>query len=551
MKLVAIHFLSFLFFNLMTAIALGQILLSGHIVDEEKGKPLAYVNIGIKNRNVGTVSTNNGQYHLKIDAAHNTDTLTFSLVGYEAITVPIVQLKGAGSGIIKLRKKTVKLPVVDVLANKPVERKFGVKRRNLLIHFTDGMFNQEDIFEIGQLIKIGNRATRIQSLNLYINSARDDSATFRINFYHYDGKKPAGRVLERSIVQRRAIQSGWLRFKWKEPVIIKGDFIAAVEFIPEAKMAIPDISYEVKLGGSSKSFYRRNSQGQWNTPPHHYCLYVTALVDPSVKENADDLESAPAFRLYANAIRDSFSIFVQLPKGYAKHPDVHYPVIYQLDGNAYADQVNQFVQQGRRFSTPRKELEPIVVSIGYANAYLMDSLRVRDYTFPAAPIKDSLPLSGGGDLFYTFITAKLIPYVDSIYRTDRINRTLMGHSFGGYFVLYTLLRTYQDDKAVDLFNYYIAASPSTTYADSYLLKQFQLVTDLEIVSTNKSSTLFITMGERELDDYTDSCFNSLVVTLKSLKKLQVSSRIYEQMEHIGTAIPSFEDGIRLRGDAGK
>ncbi|GAA4792058.1 hypothetical protein GCM10023231_20010 [Olivibacter ginsenosidimutans] len=530
---------------------MGQVTLSGRVVDQETGKPLAYVNIGIRNRNVGTVSTKNGQYHLAIAAAHDTDTLTFSLVGYAAVTVPIARLNDAGSEIIKLHKKTVSLPVVAISANKLVERKFGIKRRNLLVHFTDGMFNQEDIFEIGQLINIGNRATRIQSLNLYINSARADSATFRINFYRYDGKKPAERVLERSIVQRRAIQSGWLRFEWRDPVIIKGNFIAAVEFIPENKKAVPNISYEVKLGGSSKSFYRRNSQGQWNTPPHHYCLYVTALVDPSVKEEADDLEAMPAFRLYADAIRDSFSIFVQLPKEYVKHPDRHYPVIYQLDGNAYADQVNQIARQWKRSSKKENKLEPIVVSVGYDNAYLMDSLRIRDYTFPKAPLKDSLPLSGGGDRFYTFVTSTLIPHIDRVYRTDRTNRTLMGHSFGGYFVLYALFRAYQDDKTAPLFNHYVAASPSITYADSYLVKQFGTLAHQGIESINKPSTLFLTMGEKELDSYTDTCFHNLLDALKSLKKLAVSSKIYEQIEHMGTAIPSFEDGLTITGDMNK
>src|SRR5690606_10805484 len=101
------------------------------------------------------------------------------------------------------------------------------------------------------------------------------------------------------------------------------------------------------------------------------------------------------------------------------------------DGNAYFDAVANSVDnyiQGKNIS-----VDPIVVGIGYENAYVMDSLRNRDYTYPEALPADSFTVSGKGDKFYDFIKAKLVPHIDSIYRTDKTNRTIMGHSFGGYF----------------------------------------------------------------------------------------------------------------------
>ncbi|QNL48247.1 carboxypeptidase-like regulatory domain-containing protein [Olivibacter sp. SDN3] len=527
------------FFLGLPLLASSQIHLSGKMVAADTEKPLAYVNIGIRNKNVGTVSNSKGSYELKLKHDYAEDTLTFSLVGYHDFAVSIGELRDGGMEVVRLKPKTVDLQVVEVFGKKLVERKFGVKRRNFLIHFTDGMFTQEDIFEIGQLIKLGEHPARIKDVNLYINAPREDSATFRINFYRYDGKRPAARIIEKSMIQRHAVQQGWLRLKLEEPVRLKGDCIVTVEFIPEEKKDVPNIAYEVKLGGTSKSFYRRNSQGTWNTPPHHYCLYVTALVDTEQPETDDDVESMPAFSLYSNTVKDSFSIFVQLPEEYGKKKHQRHPVIYHLDGNAYFDQIRDAVQHSKQ---NKDAVEPIVVGIGYANAYLMDSLRVRDYTFPPAPAEDSLLISGGGDKFYSFIKSILVPHVDRVYRTDSANRTIMGHSFGGYFVLYALLHDYLDEGNTTIFNNYVAASPSIAYGSNYLFNR--LVTlDKNTFKNEKPLKLFLTMGERELAADGNHSFKLFSESLGRVNGIELKSKIYKDTEHMGTAIPSFEDGM--------
>src|SRR5690606_6727817 len=208
------------------------------------------------------------------------------------------------------------------------------------------------------------------------------------------------------------------------------------------------------------------SLGQWTRPPHHYCLYVTAITEKYAPDDPNEKEAQPAFTLKSDFSSESYSIFVRLPKRYSKQKKQTYPVIYLLDGNAYFDAVASSVDgyiQRKKLS-----VDPIVVGIGYENAYVMDSLRNRDYTYPEALPADSFKISGRGDKFYTFIQTKLIPYIDSAYRTDKTNRTIMGHSFGGYFVLYALTCHLKD---VAIFNNFVAASPSIYYHDYYLLKE--------------------------------------------------------------------------------
>ena len=317
--------------------SIAQIVIKGDITDSTHDKPLAYVNIGIREKNVGSASLKNGSFTITIPSDHLNDTLTFSLVGYHALDIPVNRLNADSSVTILLREKIITLDELVISGEKLVQKKYGIKKRGL-IHFTDGIFKNNDSFEIGQLINLGNEERQVTSVNLHINASRSDSASFRINFYGYDedNNRPLERIVEKNILQRHAIQEGWLKFDLtKYNVLLKGKVFVSIEFIPENKNDLKQIFYEVKIGGSSKSFFRRSSLGQWNMPPHHYCLYITALGEKNTPEEPDDVETPPTFTLQSAMVREPYSIFVRLPKGYTKRPQKKYPVIYHLDGNAF------------------------------------------------------------------------------------------------------------------------------------------------------------------------------------------------------------------------
>src|SRR5690606_507624 len=298
--------------------AWGQLRLTGRVVDSEDKQPLGYVNIGIKKKDVGTMTSADGTFRLEVPKAHDNDTLTFSLVGYAEYALALSNPEIDTPFRIELTRKTTVLDEVVVLSKRLEERRFGIKRRGRLIHFADGMFNPDDSFEIGQLIKLGDRPVKLSDINLYVLESRDDSAAFRINFYRYSNGEPRERLVEKSVIQRQAIKKGWLRFDLTDDdIYLSGDVIASLEFLPEDMGSEQPISYEVKLGGASKSFYKRNSLGKWNTPPHHYCLHVTALVNPEAPELPDeDVESLPTFVYASDTVGDRFHLFVDLPKGY-------------------------------------------------------------------------------------------------------------------------------------------------------------------------------------------------------------------------------------------
>lgn len=146
----------------------GQCRITGYVVVSEEKMPLGYVNIGIKKKNVGTVTSPYGVFELEILKSNSRDTLTFSLVAYSEYNLALENLKIDTPLNIELEQKSTTLEEVVVVGKRPKEHLFGIKRRGLLIHFSDDMFNPDDSFEIGQLIKLGDISVKLTALNLYV-----------------------------------------------------------------------------------------------------------------------------------------------------------------------------------------------------------------------------------------------------------------------------------------------------------------------------------------------------------------------------------------------
>lgn len=518
----------------------AQTTLTGIVVDADNREALPFVNIGIKNKNIGTSSLPDGTFSITIPTQNENDTLILSMVGYSGLYIPIKNIVSSNQRTFQLKMRPIEMKSVVVTASKLVEHKFGIKNNGAIIHFTDVSTNQNDIFEIAQLIKLDTTISKITSVNLHINESRKDSGTFRINFYSYDGNRPTERIFEKSIVQTKRIQEGWLKFDLtKYKVYLKGSFVVAIEFIPTKKKNNP-IYYEVKLGGSSKSFVRTSSQGEWNVPPHHYRLFVTALVSDKksklYQEELEEKESIPTTTLFSESVKDSFSIFISLPKDYAKKRNQNFPVIYLLDANVYFDIVADAMKEHNS--------NAILVGIGYKDFAMMDSLRNRDYTFPKALPQDSFRISGGADKYLSFIKSDLFPYIDKTYQTDTSNRTLMGHSLGGYFALFVLEQEMR--KKSNSFKNYVAASPSLQYCNNYLIKQFENISYSEY-----TKILFLTFGAKEdVEDGTDTegidNFNSLIQILSSakFKNVTLKDEVFSSFGHMETAIPTFTKSLK-------
>jgi hypothetical protein len=501
---------------------------SGKVIDEKTGEALPYVNIGIRLKNKGTTSGIDGTFSITVEPKFKNDSLVFSMIGYEELKLPL--LFPDAFAVYKLKEKAYHLSTVTISARKPVIKKFGIHKYNPHLHFIDASTNQQDIFEIAQLIKPGKTPVKITSLNLHLNESRADSGVFRINFYQWNKEAPGKRIVEKNITQTKAIKEGWLKFDLRDyNIVLTGPFVAGIEFLPSGKKT-RSIEYEVKLGGRSRSFVRTSSLGEWGMPPHHYRMYVEALTDVAedkTEEEDEEKEATPAAIIFSNHVKDSFNVFIGLPQSYSLNINKNYPVVYLTDANAFFDEIYH------RVLLKKKEI--ILVGIGYRDAFKAEMIRERDLTYPVADKQDSLPLSGGANNFMGFIKDELIPFVDNSYRTKTAQRTLFGHSLGGYFTLFSLIK---EDPGERCFNNYISGSPSLEYASGYLLRCLKQKRNDPALK----GLVFITAGKDEGEKELDRAVSELK---KCFEGMEIRKEFYPAAGHMETALPSFEKGLDL------
>ena len=516
---------------LLSQLLHAQVTINGTVSDAGNGERLAYVNIGIRNKNIGTVSDINGVFTLGVPTEYLKDTLTLSEVGYEDLRLPVAGMTGKDNDV-KLQRMRKGLPEVVCKTSSLKEVKYGLWHYAPLLHFLDGSIAQNDAFEIAQLIKFSNSRSKITSLNLHINDDLKDSATFRINFYSYDGRRPGTRIVEKSVVQTKAIKEGWMRFDLaKYNIYLKGPVVVGIEFMP-GKAKQERISYEIKPGGRDKSFVRTSSQGTWQVPPHQYRIFATALATNGSRNTEEPKDISPAFTLFSKKVQDSFSIYVRLPRHY--NITRHYPVAYVLDANVYFPYLSDSLDRMKRDNV-------ILVGIGYRDLAVLNTLRDRDYTYPAALPSDSFTISGGGLNFHHFLRDELVPFIDSAYRTDKLEQHLMGHSLGGYFVLFALLQEIQAERLT--FTHFVSASPSVEYHDMFLADQFG---QLKTTQKSRPEELSIAWGNEEEKDADGGALFSAAIkrlfqqaTNTHFGVTKMNQEKYPGADHMETALPTF------------
>jgi hypothetical protein len=166
--------LSFLFFSTATY---AQI--KGKCVDAS-GKGIAYVNIAIKGKSIGTVSNQKGYFFLKNSSIKENDSLIFSHLNFNKKTVSIplstqeIELtpKVETLGEITVSTKIKKIKTVGTKIENRGDSKIFTRSNNLG-------------YELGKIIKVRkNKIYDIKNMQFTIEEFGFKSATFRINFYN-------------------------------------------------------------------------------------------------------------------------------------------------------------------------------------------------------------------------------------------------------------------------------------------------------------------------------------------------------------------------------
>jgi len=189
--------------------------------------------------------------------------------------------------------------------------------------------------------------------------------------------------------------------------------------------------------------------------------------------------------LYSETLKEYREIYIQLPTNYNPKKNKKYPVVFVLDGEVFlptVSDVHNYYSGG---------FMPEMVLVGISN----NKNRIRDLTTSNLKTKYGMPFNeknGEAYNFIKFIEKELIPFIENKYPVTNF-RTLIGHSYGGLFTIYTLI------NHANLFANYLAIDPSLDWDDQKLLIEAQ-----EILSSQNyiGKSLFLSLsGQLHMQDY--------------------------------------------------
>lgn len=236
-----------------------------------------------------------------------------------------------------------------------------------------------------------------------------------------------------------------------------------------------------------------------------------------------------------------YRIFVHLPL--KPPPPEGYPVLYTVDGNAYFASLNDAMRLQTRH--PKGLPSGLIVAIGYPeDGPFVAERRFRDLTIldqqqGLRPDGSSWPVNGGADTFLDFIEFELMPQIEDRYPVDTRRRALFGHSLGGFFTLYTLMRRNH------LFQNYVAGSPSIWWKDRVL---FDMLPEFEkrLQHSRLDCSLMIGIGgeDAKLLANAKEFYDRLVPYVGSSIQ-RIRHDVFEDEGHMSVLQPMFSPMLRF------
>lgn len=231
---------------------------------------------------------------------------------------------------------------------------------------------------------------------------------------------------------------------------------------------------------------------------------------------------------------EKYKIFIARQKNVARYDRVvfmvdanaQFPILLNSYAKIYANGAKQNVK-----AVPKLSKTVLIVGIGYDSPLAYDiKRRTRDLT-PAAS-GEEYANGGGAAEFYDFVKDELFPLVEKKYSTAKSDKIYFGHSFGGLFGIYALLR---DDG---IFDEFFIASPSLWWGESQLIRD--ALDEGKLRSNLKAKFIMLVAGSSEMrKGKTDKAGILKVADLAEILKtkgLSCEFKLYEGASH-GEVIP--------------
>lgn len=199
-----VHYILRLFFKagLLIFLFIPELLsgqnLAGQVLCSETNLPVAYVNVVIIGRSIGTVSDMQGHFSINLEKCHDNDSLHFSMIGYGSKSLSVRNFKEDSLKKIHLAPVVYDLQEVVCSSSKRKFKQMRIGKEVVSDALRSGFADNSLGSELGIKVYINERV-RLKDLNLNVAICTYDSVTYRLNIYQSDGQSEYRNILTQPI----------------------------------------------------------------------------------------------------------------------------------------------------------------------------------------------------------------------------------------------------------------------------------------------------------------------------------------------------------------
>jgi hypothetical protein len=265
--------------------------ITGKVINELDGRPIEYVNIGIVEMAIGTITNEKGDFKLDTKGQPIDSKVRISMVGFQTQTFTIDGLI-KNSNPIKLKEQTYTIPEV-VVKPKGVIRKVGTTsstRGSGVCGWGGTQFGSGH--ELGTKIDLGKIPVMLKSLHVKLYEQSFDSTLLRLHIRNIADDFPNNELLKENVIINMSEKSGWVEFDIsKYNIVLSGEIALSLEWLKvygenenrlikmsNSKEPTANVLFN-KRNNAGIEYVRKGSEAKWNKLDNQSPSFYLTIVE--------------------------------------------------------------------------------------------------------------------------------------------------------------------------------------------------------------------------------------------------------------------------------
>lgn len=238
-------------------------LLKGIVRDGLTGKPLAFANISVPGKQMGTVTAQNGSFQLPVGVGKRIDSIRVSMVGYRDTICSNTNGQEQGKILhLTLQPNITKLKETVVVAHLRPTRIIGSTSTSKSMSF--GFPLKFLGSEIGSRMQLGKKDVLLKRFRFTVAANRLDTAVFRLNIYRFSNGLPAENILQQNILVGVGSRPGTYAIDLAEyKLFLHGDVFVSLEWVQGSASQKNGAIFLSAALLHGATWHRTVSQGEW------------------------------------------------------------------------------------------------------------------------------------------------------------------------------------------------------------------------------------------------------------------------------------------------